>query len=346
MRSTFGQLRLSTYPQAIGACRDDVPTIAASVNEVEQILVNAGGETGFWGGWDKLKFILSRQNPYFTLPAKYARIINASVCTTGIRIQNEFYELLEAGIGLKPGSPCQTCCPPLEAYDRGGFPTMADLPPSNQYLRLYTTDPADIEAGARLLIHGALDQNGNGIYTQNGLAQVNGVYLTCESPFSTTSMIISAFDGIQKDPTQGDVILKAVDATSGQETLLSRYGPTEVNPSYRRYFFNGLPSCCFNTSMPAVTITALAKLEFQPVVRDTDQLIVGNIPALIRMALSVRYSRMDAPSAPGLEVKNYKMAIKLLNDELRHYLGELMPAINFSPYGTATLQKQLIGQML
>jgi hypothetical protein len=346
MRNTFGSLRLSNYPQAIGACKDDLPVIAASVNEVEQILINAGGETGFWGCWAKIQFIISRANPYWTLSPQFARIINAAVCTTGIRIQNEFYEVLEAGIGLKPDSPCQTCCPPMEAYDRGGFSTQVDLPVSNQFLRLYAADPADIQAGKRLLIHGALDQNGNAIYSTDGLNQVSGVYLTATSPFATTSMIVTKFDGIQKDPTVGDFTLSAVDATTGNETILSRYGATEQLPNYRRYFFNGLPDSCCASNLPNIAITALAKYEFSPVSRDTDFLIIGNIPALTRMAMSVRYSRMDSPNAPALEVKNYKMAIKMLNDELRHYLGEVQPAIHFAPWGTARLERQSIGTMI
>lgn len=90
----------------------------------------------------------------------------------------------------------------------------------------------------------------------------------------------------------------------------------------------------------------MAKLEFIPANRDTDFLIIGNIPALIEECKAIRYSDMDVPNAAMLEAKSHSKAIKYLNQELAHYLGKLQPAVNFAPFGTAKLEYQMIGRMM
>jgi hypothetical protein len=108
MRTTLGQVRQSRLPEVIGKCATDTPGIAAYVNQAQQQLINAGGETGWWGGWCKVVFQVWRSNPYITLPREFARVINMDVFRHPIRIQNEFYEMLEAGIGLKGFTSART----------------------------------------------------------------------------------------------------------------------------------------------------------------------------------------------------------------------------------------------
>lgn len=358
MRVTLGMIRQSMFPQAVGLCADDLPGIAARVNRATQQLVNAGGETGFWGGWQKVILQASLCHPYVTMARQFARIIELAVCRAPIRIQNEFYELLPDSIG--PQDFCRiggarNWCGAMAGYERGVWPVMRDLDPANQLLRVILTDPRDV--GRRILIGPAQDQNGNPIYSQDGNNPVNGFYLALAQPWTTSAFIVTAFSGIQKDPTYGDVLLYQVDATTGAQVLLSRYAPDEVAPAYRRYYFNNLPCSC-NTStlaqspcitgiVPAGTVqmTAIAKLEFIPVNRDTDFNLIGNIPALIEEGKAIRYSDMDVPNAAQLEAKSHGKAMRLLNDELRHYLGEVNPAVVVSPFGTARLEHQRIGSL-
>jgi len=123
-------------------------------------------------------------------------------------------------------------------------------------------------------------------------------------------------------------------------------------PAYRRYFIHKLPCGCGTVQVPGnpcapgvtppnVAITAMAKLEFVPALRDTDFLVIGNIPALIYECEAIRYSTMDSPAAASLEAKCHAKAIKLLNDELRHYMGETNVAVNLAPFGTARLARPL-----
>lgn len=348
MRRTFFQLRLSSFPQSFGACAENLPAVAAMANECIERLVMAGGDSGWWGGWAKVLYNVTQANPFITLPAQFSRAINLAVCNQGLRIQNEFYELMEAGIGLQPPTGCLDWCGAIEGFERGVHSTMIDLPTdAPQYLRVYLTDPAD--AGKRVLIQQAYDQNDTGIYTTDASGSVNGFYLTLDQPFTTSAYTVTSWGSIYKDFTVGDVLLKAVNANTGVETLLSRYQPFETNPAYRRYYISNLPSRCCNTTgqnSPNLPVTMLCKYEFIPVKNDTDQLLIGNIPALIEEAQAIRSSRMEDDGAPQREGRHHAKAIKLLQDEMRNYLGERYPALNFAPFGTARLEKQLIGQLL
>lgn len=344
---------LSMLPQELGLCNADLPQIAAYVNRAQTILIGAAPETGWWGSWARVKFQASRCHPYLTLPREFARAINLDVCRFPIRIQNEFFEFMEAGIGLQDANKRHNWCGALEGYDRGTFPTMRDLDPANQMLQVMITDPRD--AGSRILISG-LDQNGNIIYSQDGQNSVLGFYMTMQSPTVSSGFVVTKIDTVQKDATFGAVLLYQVDATTGNQVLLSRYAPDETVPSYRRYFINQLPCGCFChtpqspciSSLPlsiGVPITAMCKLEYIPANRETDFLIVPGSPVgmegLIAQCKAIRYSGMDAANSIGFKAAANSDAIKALNRELQHYLGVMRPAVNYAPFGTAKLNRAL-----
>jgi hypothetical protein len=371
MRVTLSSVQQSMLPQAIGLCAADLPHIAAYVNRAQERLINCGGETGWIGGWQHVAFPLSVCHPYFTLPPEWSRVINMDVCRFPIRIQNEFYEYLEAGPGLQ-GCPMprnandlkelnktpnfgnwrRNQCGALQGFERGmNFPLFRDITPVDQYVKIYITNPLDV--GKRVLIGPAWDQNGNPIYTLDGNNQVNGFYLTLQNPSITSSMIVSRIDGIQKDSTYGQVIFKQLDAVSGTEVTLSKFAPWETIPTYRRYYINAVrfqPLCpqspCVapeGTPLPPreVMVNALVKLAYTPALLATDFLIIGCIPALIEECKSIRFMDMDAPGAPQNAEVYHRRAIKMLQDEMRTYLGELQPAVNFAPFGTARLNRPL-----
>lgn len=90
-----------------------------------------------------------------------------------------------------------------------------------------------------------------------------------------------------------------------------------------------------------IPVTAMVKLEYIPVSVDTDFLIIGNIPALIEECLAIKYSRMDDPRSLELSAAHHAKAIKLLQQEMVHYEGRVQPAVQFSPFGTATTHRAL-----
>lgn len=344
MNATLADVRRSSIPEAIGLCQTDLPRIANAVNEATQQLIYAGGAQGFYGTWRKVALSATVTNPYITLGRQFARIINLDICRTPIRIRNQFFEYLPGGIGLQEPWTLPDWCGNLQGYERNNVATITDLPTTNpQYLRVYITDNRDVNL--RILITG-LDQNGHEIYSTDGLNNVKGFFLTFAQPFSTSSFTVSEIQFVQKDITFGDVVLKAVDSVTGAETTLSRYAPTETNPSYRRYLITSLPTGCCCNSDGTLSITGIVKMEYQPVYQDTDQLIIANLPALKYECLANRYATMDVPNAAVLEVKNHRKAIRLLQDEMRHMEGEQEPSVVVNPFGAAALINQRIGYIV
>jgi hypothetical protein len=322
MRATLKTAKESRIPELIGVCANDTARIASVVNDAQQRLIFAGREAGFWQGWQKVRFSVTPANPYITLPREFARIINMAVGAQPIYVHNEFYELLPGGIGPMPDTACSDWCGTVAGYERGVWPTSVDLTSTNQALRVYTTDARDI--GSRILVVG-LDQYGNEIYSQDGLQNITGVYITFAAPFADSAFQIQQIKGIVKPVTFGDVLLFQVDQTTGVEVLLSRFKASETNPAYRRYFITPLPACC--TTGTSFNVTAVAKMEYIPAIRDTDFLIVGNIPALTEMIQALRYFSQDLETAHKMGILHERRAVKLMREELEHYVGLENPAV-------------------
>lgn len=342
-------VRTSRIPQVIGHCNADNGELPEIVNEAQQRLISAGGEVGWWGSWAKVVFnVNGATDPFITLPRSIARIINLGVCLRPVRIQNEFYEFLEAGIGLQPQTNCETGglrqCSLMETYDRGQFPTFSDLVPGNKRLRFYITDQGDISR--RVLVQGR-DANDQVIRSLDGAVQVQGVFLNLTTPFVQTPLDISFISGLQKDTTIGLVQIYEYDTTTGIQRLISTMDPSEEVAGYRRYFLGGLtPAPPVQPAPALVQVTAMCKLAFIPVVADTDYLMIQSIPALKEECQAVRFSEMDDSLSAQQAKFRHERAINILNGQLRHELGKERPAINFAPFGTAHLQYHMVGSLM
>lgn len=339
---TLNQIAATTIPQSIGCCQGDLNTLAAYLNEAIQSLVNSAGETGWSFGWKRVVFNVDPDNPYIICPREIARLVNADVRNHPTRINNEWYEFLEGGPGLQTTCQCgiDSChCGSLGIFDRGYFPPLEIA--ANNYVRVYLTDTRDV--GRRILFSRALDANGVRIYTQDGVNAIDGFYLTLENSFVTSSFEVTGFEAILKDATYGDVILKTVDADTSVETTVARIQPDELTPAYRKYFIKNLPAPCnYDTT---TQITALAKLEFIPLVRGTDFLLISNIPALRLECESIRYSKIEKAEMQNLSILKHKQAIRQLQNEQRHIYGEQRPAITQPLAGIEHLRYHGIGTL-
>jgi hypothetical protein len=345
-RKTFYQFRQSRAPNVLGSCATDYARLSSYVNEATERLLKDAGEWGWWGTWQRTVFNVDPVDPYITIPREVARVQGLTVCKQAVRIRNEFYEFLEAGNGLQPSNACNCSGNTkfLETYDRGFFSTFKDLNSAGnpKQVRLYPTSTRDV-GGVRVLVQG-LDNNGHVIRGMDNAVNIEGEYMNLATPFVTSTNYFSSITGVQKDISAGDVLLYEVDSVTGAQVLLSRYQASEDNPSYRRYFLNGMPAtCCDGAS--TVQVTCMAKLDYVPVSVDQDWLLIGNIPALKLECEAVRYEEMDNEKAQKMAESKHAKAVKLLNDELTHYLGRLSPIVNFAPFGTARLERIPIGMI-
>lgn len=349
-RITLAQVKASRLPTSIGLCSADGPGICSILNEATLRLVQASGETGWYGTWAKVVFNVDRDDPYLTLPRTIARVIDMSVCDSPIRTQNPFFEFLQFGAGLQaPAASCSrnSCACEMQMYDRGTVPLFRDLTPGNK-LRFYIMNAAD--TGKRIFITGVKDVNGTDIFTVDRGVTINGLAITLDNqfPFVETPIAINSLEGIQKEETVGQVKIYEVSTTTDTQIMLSVMDPTEQNAYYRRYFVQGLPErCCGcdHTEDTTVQLTAMAKLEFIPVKVDTDYLLIGNIPALKNECQAIRYEEMDSPASAQMAILRHRDAIRLLNKELTHYMGARNPALAFSPFGCETLAGAGVGMI-
>jgi hypothetical protein len=341
-RLTLNDMRSSLLPGALGLCVDDIPSIAAYINEAQERLIMLAGETGWWGGWARVAFSVDPADPYITLPSQFVRAINLDVCQFPIRINNEFYEFLAMGPGLTPNGLERDWCGKMEGFEKGAFPTLVDLTATNQKLVFYLTDNRDANLFINIV---GLDANGNRIYsTDTNGVEMNGFQLALTAPFIASAFVVSKIDGIQKGVTYGDIVLKQQDQTTFAEVTLSRIEARETSPSYRRYYISRMPGqCCTDPTTGRALVTALCKLDYVPVLRDSDFLLVQNRPALIEECQAIRYSRMDVTNAAQLEAKHHAAALRLLRGQQRHTMGEQRIAVTVDAFEGASLEDHSIG---
>lgn len=339
--------RNSRLPTVIGACKSDLPTIADYINSAQRrlLLAKEAGDEGWWGTWAEMLFSVTSSAPYLTVPRSVARLEVATLCDDVIGIQNQFYEYLDFGNGRLPKTYA-TCGPRLtQAYTRNNVPTFVDLPTGPQILRVYVQNPDD--AGKRVLLEGT-DNNDKTIYSRDTYNPVNGIYVTLEGTSVDCATQFNALTGIQKDVTEGPIEVWAVDPTTAEEVLLVTMEPSEETASYRRYYFDSLPTSCCSTSatVQSLAIKAIVKLELIPVRVDTDYCLIQNLEAITEECQSVRLSEMDSTEAKTLSRERHNAAIGLLNGELNHYIGTQKPAISFKPFGSANLSRVAVGKLI
>lgn len=343
-RPTLSLVKASSLPGRVGICAADTTAVAMIVNEAQERLLNdpMAPDEGWWGGWARMIFNVQVTNKYayITTPHDIARLIVLDVCQSPVRIQNGFYEFLEFGIGLQPkrscvtNSPAQACACNVhtQAYARENVVTLYEQTVNPATIRFYPGDSADL--GRRILLQGK-DQNGKPVLGVDPSTRqvIQGEYINLESPFVDSVNTYSQVTGIQKAATLGQLTISQVNPTTTEESSLSVMEANEYTAAYRRYLVNGLPTNCCAIG-GTVQITAMAKLDFVPVLSDSDYLLIQNIPALIEEAQAIRYSSMDSPSAPKFEEKHHGKALQLLFGQIDHYMGKTQTAIGVPIFGS------------
>jgi len=346
-------MRLSDLPEAVGLCVGDVSGLARVCNRAETNLLHCKevSDEGWWGTWAEIEFTVSRHTPHVVLPREVARLEQIDVCGRPVAVNNQFWEYLEFGngrMGRGHNGHGSRHCLPTSAYSRNNAVTQVEMSPTPQLISVYITNPSDV--GKRILLQGQ-DNTGTTIYSQDVLNQVTGQFVTFAFPFATAPMQFSKITGIQKDVTDGPVQVFQVDPTTGAQVLLLTMEPTEQTAWYRRYLLDPLPfNCCHQPAIPpqvnSVRCTAIAMLEHIPVAVDTDYLLIQEPSAIILEAQAIRMSKNDSADAKPQARFYHLEAVRLLIGQTSRYLGIDNPAIQFKPFGSATLARAGVGKLL
>ena len=329
----------------MGICQAD-PQVATYANDsTERLMIDPmAPDEGWFGGTVTLNLnaTVHAHHAYVATPREICRLTVTSLCQEPVQIRNQFYEYLRFGPGRFP-KHCQSglCANGLYAYERDNVFTLAPLLPTPQKVRIYPSDVRDV--GFRVLLQGK-DQNRITVLTTDPSTGLSapGEYLGLSFPFVDSVNVWSSISGIQKDETYGPLQFFQVDPNTGTEAPLSSMEPTEGTASYRRYLVDGIPSqnlCCASPAAP-LQMTAEGRLDFIPVVNETDYLLIQCVPALIEEAQSIRWSKTE--NGAQLAGLHHARALALLNGQMDAYQGKSNVAIRVPIFGSARLRPQAI----
>jgi hypothetical protein len=351
-RLTLAQVKASSIPQAIGIGACD-PRFITTLNEAQERLANAGK---WWGTYKRLRICVTAN--CITWPRDVKVVEGFIQCGLSLPIANGWYDFQE---NVRSPSVGGCACDGSMLLDRGVVCQSRDFTTPSK-IRLYPASATDV--GKRILIQG-LDQNGVPVRTLDGSTWVDGEYLTLASPFVTSTFTYSApsLSGVQKPLTNSRVLAYSVAADSGNETQIAIWDSSERNPSYRRSYLTNLAKLCGDDSTtsncnscrddgdgcsPAmedcsnIVADTIVRLEFVPVVVDSDWCFIGNIGALkCAMKCLVKEDKNLAQES----MIDWSMAIKLLRSELDAYSPPDQIAVNVQVMGTAPLGR-IFGGMI
>lgn len=320
MRTTLAQVRASRIPGVVGLCSTS-QDLNGYVNEAQQRLLP---KAKWWNTFQRVAICTNSGN--ITWPRSVATVEAVSVCNQPIFIRNGWFEYIENGIGIQQrDTSTGSCCRSggMQLFDRGTSCLIEDIEDIKK-LRVYIDNADDVDK--RILIK-AKDENGNKIYTEDAGLPVEGFYITFTvAPLLTTQLVTEIY-GIVKDTTLGNVRVYQYNASTTAQSLILNAEPYENTPNYRRSLIPNLSKnrCCTPCDPDDETksiIIAEVKLEFIPVMVDTDFLLISWIPALKEMCQSIFYAENDSLEAKQKAAVHEARAVAALDDELAHYMGD------------------------
>ena len=278
---TLGAAR-PTIAEAIGVCESS-PRIPKILNLAVARLLPRGK----WKGtYQRYRTCVS--SGCITLSRHMETLEAFALCAVPGVIRNAFFEFQGTSYGvLREGD-----CPGNTAVDRGLACTFDDIG-NSKTIKLKTFCDCDEAAGSYITYLG-YDANNNWILTQ----LPDGSFIDGERvPLSTTAQIsvnyFTKLVAVQKPITNCNVRTYAYDIPSmANVKALAIYEPDETLPQYRRYLIPGLgmsgtQSNCVD-DCDQHQIDMLVKMAFLPVRRDTDYLIIGNLPALELACMAIQ----------------------------------------------------------
>lgn len=321
MRTTLLDAKNSRIPAVLNISPDD-ERFPAYINEAIQRLVQTGEK--FHGLYGEFAFCVD--NGCITLPRQIANVEAVAVCGHPLTIRGSWFQFLQSGPGMDPQCAGNSCtgsswgCGMSFQQKAGDFCTYRDILGENKKIKVYADVSEDADAVITLF---GYDENGQWIRSQVGGEWIDGEQVSIDSTTPQLSThFFTSLVSVQKPETNGPVRLYEYDTTLLTQREIAVYDPDETNPAYRRVEIRGLPTsgCCGSTDADCTEakVTVMAKLEFIPVARDEDWLLIGNLPALKDELQAILKSENNLFEE---SLAWHAKALNGLRAELRHYLG-------------------------
>jgi len=285
-------------------------SVADYINEAVQRLMVRGN----WVG-TVVRYRVCVNEAKLTWPRHIHTVLKCNVCRSPVPVANGWYEFAAAG----PGTLHDEDSLGLVLQDMGTASTFDDIGGTGRTLYVLGSEDED---GAEICVQGYDDSN-QWIRTLHNGELVDGEYFTIATVESVSAHVWSGVTRVIKPVTNGNVMLYERDTATLVDKPLGIYEPDETEPSYRRSRIPSLDTVgnCGTGHCPDAhtAVNVKAKLRFLSVAKDTDWILIGNLPALKDMVMSILKAEKDLPE----EAELYEArAIRELSKELVDHEGE------------------------
>lgn len=308
MQITLAEAR-ERIASAAHLCSDDARVVKFANRAVRRLL-RKGKHVG-----TTIRYRVCVNSDCITWPRQIQTIEAIAICKRPNKIRNEWFEFLEAGLGIFGSNSCS-----LQLVDRGEVCAFDDITAGSiiAQIRVY----ADvIESASKYIILLGYDENANWIRTQDGSTWIDGEKVTIPTNPAVPAVTTKKFSRLVrviKDTTNGTIRLYEYNGTSNVRAL-AFYEPDEKLPSYRRSFIPGLSDISSGSDCDKVTVDVLAKLRYMDVAQENDFLLIGNLDAIEEeVRACVHWDNRNPVEAAICEAT----AMRMLEDDLKVYQGD------------------------
>lgn len=301
-RVNLAQAKASRIWKATGICPDDANFLDL-LNEAQQRLLSRGR---WWGTIYKATGTAIKGA--IVWPREAGAIEGLIVVNSSIWVKNQWWNFIEPIYG-----GCSDCCAGncgdhLELRDDGYSPFSIEFS-GEPFIRLYPASTTD--NGKKVLLQG-YDKNKVWVRNQTGGVWYDGEYVTLATPFGVSITEWDDIPSVQKPVTNERVIVKSWNGTT--EVLLATWQHNETVPRYRKSLIPALEDHA------SEALSAIIKMQFVPAAVDEDWLVIGNLPALKDMMMSIKKQEQELIKE---SIILEKRAIAELNHELRTNNGDV-----------------------
>jgi hypothetical protein len=270
-----------------------------------------------------------------TWPRYVGNIRKAKIGNRIVNVRNSWYQFLDG-----PGScGCFTQNEPgLTLLSTGHAATYRDIRGENKKVRFYIDCLQD--AGKQIILRGFIDSNGQPL---KELVDGEWVYqktLTLANQFVSTPEDIRTFGRVHlPDDMQCRVRAFSYDTVNDTLLDLAIYDPGETDPWYPRSQIQGGCVGCHNNCDGLTSFLAEVKLQFIPIKRDTDLVLISNIGALKNAFMAIRY---EEEGKDREAVTKWGMAVKELNLQMADENPDWTIPFNYQPLAGQAYSNQMV----
>lgn len=216
-------------------------------------------------------------------PRYVGTILAARPCRgAAMQLFNNWYSFISPYSGFCSASGLRDWGASAVLQDDNPAPTFNDITgASGKLIRYHVVKRNDL--GKKITLYGKAygaqplqEKDSNGVW-QNGLT------LTAQAPFASTSIAVTQIGSIIRDVTEGMAYLYEYDPITDLLRDLAVFEPNETHPQYRRSLIRNYAQICGSRDAYGVCqkqIDALVSLEFIEAVHERDFLLIDDFDAL------------------------------------------------------------------